>query len=138
MSDQMSEPTSDQPAQEKAGPRRHPTLKMASLAVQNMVSAGSSESNRAGMKDLASEILLPVSCVLLIVAICISQPIIKGCTFLLPIAALSYYLYRRIGVVSTFNSRQAYLMRCLLLATFALGGTFALFFVFVAGYWLRP
>lgn len=129
---------SDQPNEEARPVRRQPTLRMATLAVQNMISSASNETNRSSIRDLASEMLLPISSVLLIAAICVNaQPLIKAACFILPLAALAYYLYRRIGVISTFSSRQAYMTRCLLLATFMMGGTFALFFIYIMAYILE-
>jgi hypothetical protein len=129
--------TPDQPNPEEPAHRRQPTLKMATLAFQNMLASSQVEDRRSGRKDLISEIMLPLSSILLICAICFSgDPMLKALTFLAPLAATAYYLYRRFGVIATFDSRQAYITWRLLTATFLFGGTFALFCVYGMGYLL--
>jgi hypothetical protein len=78
--------------------------------------------------DKLNAAVLPFACVLLILAICtVSTPQLKALSFLAPMAAFIYYLSARIGIVRTMNTRQAYLTFHMLLATFLLGGTVALF-----------
>lgn len=123
----------EQPNQQAAH-RRNPTLKMATLAFQNLMQA-KNEDPRSSRKDLVSELMLPLSSILLIIAILMPEsPALKAACFLLPIAALGYYFYRRFGVIATFDQRQAYIMWRLLGAMFIMGGTFAMFCVYGLAY----
>jgi hypothetical protein len=115
--------------------RRQGTMKMATLAFQNIVSTEGQAYRKGNSKDFLSELMLPISCVLLIAAIVFSgEPMVKSIAFVLPLLAFAYYLYRRIGVLATFETRQAFLTWRLLIATFLFGGTFALFTVYVLAY----
>ncbi|HEY9790358.1 MAG TPA: hypothetical protein V6D22_08165 [Candidatus Obscuribacterales bacterium] len=115
--------------------RRQGTMKMATLAFQNLNSMQTEAYRKGNSKDFVSELMLPISCVLLIAAIVFSgEPMVKAVAFVLPLLAFAYYLYRRIGVLATFEPRQAFLAWRLLIATFLFGGTFALFTVYVLAY----
>lgn len=130
----MADQVPDDQILDPEGRRRRGTMKMATLALHNMLSQ-EGEGRRASRKDFISELMLPVSCGLLIMAICLSgNPALKSCAFVLPLCAFGYYIYRRIGVVATFDNRQAYLIWRLLISTFLFGGTFALFSVYVLAY----
>jgi hypothetical protein len=126
MSEENSSPV---PGGESAS-QRQPTLQQAAEAFQYM-----RESTRIEVKrgtDKANAAVLPVACILLIVAISITAtPALKALSFLAPMAAFSYYVAARVGIVRTMNSRQAYLTFHMLIATLLLGGTMALFFLFV-------
>jgi hypothetical protein len=125
-------PDQSKPEPDDAIHRRQGTMKMATLAFQNL---NIQAERRAGIKDSISEALLPISYVLLIVAVCMSaHPMVKALTFTLPLAAFCYYIYRRVGVIATFDNRQAFLTWRLLIATFLFGGTFALWAVYTLAY----
>jgi hypothetical protein len=118
--------------------RRQGTMKMAKLALQNLSGAVDDDVRKSSAKDRWSEILLVASSLLLIAAISVpGQPFVKTCAFLVPLAAFAYYIYRRIGIVATFDTRQAYLAWRLLAAAFLFGGTFALFAVYVVADFAR-
>jgi hypothetical protein len=82
--------------------------------------------------DLVASAMLPVSSLLLVMAIClIATPQIKMLSFLIPVLALGYFVATRIAIVKTMNQRQAYLTWHILLATFMLGAAFSLFMCYV-------
>lgn len=109
--------------------QRLPPLQQLSAAVAYMREAANSEFKRAG--DTRNAMLLPVSCVLLVTSICLScPPALRALAFVVPLFCFMYYIANRIGIVRTFNPRQAYLTWHVLIATFLMGGTFALFLVY--------
>jgi hypothetical protein len=122
----------DRPPERSEAERRHPTMQMAKLAVHNMLQE---QKKRSSRKDFVSELMLPLSCILLIVAISFTAaPWIKALSFIPPLAAFAYYIYRRVGVIGTLEQRHAALMSRLLIGTFMFGGTFALFCVYILAY----
>jgi hypothetical protein len=116
---------------------RQPSFASAAAAIRHMRACSAQETRRGG-KDFTSELLLPISSLMLIVAIWMPGPAqIRAVAFLLPLCSFFYYLTLRIGVVATFNSRQAYLTWHMLIATFLFGGTSALFGFYVVAYLMR-
>jgi hypothetical protein len=123
------EDTSNLPPERSEAERRHPTMKMAKLAVHNMMQE---QKRRTSKKDFISELMLPLSCVLLAAAISFpAGPWIKALAFMPPMLAFAYYIYRRIGIIGTLETRQAALISRLLIGCFMFGGTFALFGIYV-------
>lgn len=109
---------------------RQPVFAQLAGAIAFMSSSANNESRRSG--DLSNAILLPISCALLMAAICLANtPQLKALSFTVPLFTFSYYIATRIGIVRTFSSRQAYLTWHILIATFLLGGTASLFLVYV-------
>jgi RsiW-degrading membrane proteinase PrsW (M82 family) len=110
--------------------QRQPPIQQLLGAIAFMSTSANNESKRSG--DTANAILLPISCALLVAAICLANtPQLKALGFALPLITFSYYISIRIGIVKTFTSRQAYLTWHILIATFLLGGTTSLFLVYV-------
>lgn len=120
------EPSAEPSASGDPAAKRQPIMQQVGESFAYMRSSAQSEFKRGS--DKANAIVLPVACVLLIAAISINaSPQLKAMSFLAPMAAFIYYLSVRIGIVRTMNSRQAYLTFHMLIATFLLGGTVALF-----------
>jgi RsiW-degrading membrane proteinase PrsW (M82 family) len=120
------------PAETSGGAQaqRLPPLQQLATAVNYMREAANNEFKRAG--DTRNAMLLPISCLLLVASICVScPPQLRAVTFVVPLFCFTYYIANRIGIVRTFNPRQAYLTWHVLIATFLMGGTFALFLVYV-------
>ncbi len=116
------------PASEQS--QRQPLINQVTSAVVYMSRSAQTESQRT--RDTANAILLPISCVLLMLAICLTNtPELKVITFALPLITFSYYIATRIGITNTFTPRQAYLSWHILIATFLLGGTMSLFLVYL-------
>jgi hypothetical protein len=110
--------------------QRLPPLQQFTTAVSYMRDSANNEFKRAG--DARNAMLLPISCLLLVTSICIScPPQLRVAAFIVPLFCFAYYIAMRIGIVRTFNTRQAYLTWHVLIATFLMGGTFALFLVYV-------
>jgi len=106
-----------------------PIMQQLGTAIQYMRASANTESKRQG--DLQNAMLLPVSCLLLVFAICMScTPQLRMVAFMVPLFCFMYYIARRIGVVRTLTPRQAYLTWHVLIATLLLGGTLALFMVY--------
>src|SRR5438309_1200482 len=105
------------PMADNPKPQRQDTFASAAAAVRHMRQSAVKEFRRDG--DFSSELLLPISSLLLIIAIWIpGQPEIKATAFLLPLGAFLYYLCLRVGIANTFSGRQAYLTWHILIATF--------------------
>ena len=130
MSDsEQNNPVPSDSAQAAAQAQRLPLFQQLSTSVGYMRESANTEFKRAG--DVQNALLLPISCLLLVVAICMSCPApLRMVSFMVPLFCFSYYIANRIGIVRTFNARQAYLTWHVLIATFLLGGTFALFLVY--------
>jgi hypothetical protein len=110
--------------------QRQPLLSQLISSIAFMSSSAHTESRRSD--DWTNAILLPVSCALLVAAICLANtPQLKAISFAVPLVTFSYYIATRIGIVRTFTARQAYLTWHILIATFLLGGTTCLFLVYV-------
>ncbi len=88
------------------------------------------EGSKLRGSDTPSVILLPASClVLVLIAWSGASPSVLSGLFVLPLAAFFYYIGSRLGIVKSLTTRQAYLMWHILMATFLLGVTFAVFLV---------
>lgn len=110
--------------------QRRPLIIQVMSAIAYMSRSAQTESQRT--RDTANAILLPISCVLLMLAICLTNtPELKVLTFALPLITFAYYIATRIGIANTFTPRQAYLNWHILIATFLLGGTTSLFLVYL-------
>lgn len=121
---------------EGASPPRVSWMSSAGAAFAHMRASSVTEYKRG--EDKPSAWALPLSCVLLFAAIVLPAiPAVKAAAFVLPIAAFTFYIMARLGIVSTFNSRQAYLTWHILIATFLLGGSFSLFMLYVALFFAR-
>jgi hypothetical protein len=127
-----SEPTNAVPQEAAAAgtqAQRLPLMKQMAESIGYMRECANTEFKRAG--DSRNALLLPVSCALLVVAICMScPPQLRMLSFMVPLFCFSYYIANRIGIVRTFSPRQAYLTWHILIATFLIGGTFTLFLVY--------
>jgi hypothetical protein len=126
-----TEPTNVTPqdAAASAQAQRLPLMKQLAVSVGYMRECANSEFKRAG--DARNAMFLPVSCALLVVAICMScPPQLRALSFMVPLFCFAYYIANRIGIVRTFSPRQAYLTWHILIATFLIGGTFTLFLVY--------
>ena len=125
----MSEEAAN-PAAEEGQARRQPVGESAEAGFKHMLESYKSEVRRGD--DFRSEIVLPVSCALLVAAILYpdAHPMARAAVFILPLAAFGYYLYLRIGIAATMNNRQAFLTWRLMTVCFLLGGTFTMFAIY--------
>ena len=132
---EASAPATESPAGGSA-PQRQASGVSAAAALKHMRQSAKDAIRRT--EDFTSELMLPISCILLIIAIWIPGiPQVKAVIFLAPLFAFLYYLRLRIGIACTFNKRQAYLTWHILIATFLLGGTASLVGVYVVAYLTR-
>lgn len=113
--------------------QRQPLATQISESIAYMVESSNTEMKRGSDKTTAA--VLPVACVLLIIAV-LTLPQgsfeLKAAAFCMPMVAFGYYIGSRIGIVRTMNTRQSYLTFHMLIATFLLGGTITLFILIVA------
>ena len=124
----VQNPSSDPPP----GFERPPLLPTIISSIQYMRASAEEEGKNLRGSDLGSVVLLPVSCLLLVVASwAFSSAEIRAVLFVLPLMAFFYYIGIRLGIVRSFSTRQAYVTWHILVATFLLGCTFTLFLAFV-------